>query len=89
MDQALDEKLLTAKEVCSKLKCAQSTLYRWLELDIFPQPLHIGCMVRWKEGDLATFIRSADMRRKERGPRPAGIRRGRPTGSWNKPLPKK
>ena len=72
MEQALDQKLLTAKEVCTKLKCALSTLYRWLGLGIFPQPLHIGCMVRWKEDDLATFIRNADLRRKERGPRPPG-----------------
>jgi predicted DNA-binding transcriptional regulator AlpA len=89
MNQEPDKKLLTAKELCNELKCANSTLYRWLTLGIFPPPLHIGGMVRWKEDDLTTFIRNADVRRNERGPRPAGIRRGRPTGSWNKPETKK
>lgn len=89
MNQEPDEKLLTAKELTSKLKCAQSTLYRWLALGIFPPPLHIGSMVRWKEDDLATFIRNAELRRNEMGPRLAGVRRGRPVGSWNKPKPNK
>ena len=88
MNKPLDETLLTAKEVCRELKCAMSTLYRWIGFGIFPPPMHIGCMVRWKEDDLSTFIRNADLSRKERGPRPAGIRRGRPVGSFNKPGPK-
>jgi hypothetical protein len=53
--------------------------------------MHIGKMVRWTEEDLEGFIRQADHKRKERGergPRPAGIRRGRPSGSRNKPGPK-
>jgi excisionase family DNA binding protein len=69
---------LTAKEICEQLKCAMSSLYRWLSLGIFPQPLRIGNMVRWKEEDLIEFIEKADLKRKERGPRPGGIRRGRP-----------
>lgn len=85
MNQALDEQLLTAKETRSILKCANSTLYRWIAAGIFPQPLHIGGMVRWKEDDISTFIRNADLTRKEGGPRPTGISRGRPVGSRNKP----
>lgn len=83
----MDQPFLTAKDVCKRLKCATSTLYRWLDLGLFPRPLHMGSMVRWTATDLEDFIKRADLKRKERGPRPAGIRRGRPVGSRNKPDP--
>lgn len=74
----MDRPFLTVKDVCSRLNCATSTIYRWLDKGIFPQPMRIGGMVRWTEEDIEAFTRSADEKRKERGPRPAGIRRGRP-----------
>jgi predicted DNA-binding transcriptional regulator AlpA len=81
----MDQPFLTAKDVCKRLKCAMSTLYRWQELGLFPRPLHMGSMVRWKESDLEDFIKYADLQREARGPRPAGIRRGRPSGCNVKP----
>jgi excisionase family DNA binding protein len=85
----MDQPFLTAKDVCKRLRCATSTLYRWLDLGLFPRPMHMGSMVRWKESDLEEFIKRADLKRKERGPRPAGIRRGRPSGSRNRLLPQR
>lgn len=84
----MDQPFLTAKDVCKRLKCALSTLYRWQDLGLFPRPMRMGSMVRWKEADLEQFIERADLKRKERGPRPAGIRRGRPSGSRNLPPPR-
>lgn len=80
----MHETLLTVQDVTKRLNCATSTLYRWQKLGKFPRPLNIGGMVRWKEEDLRNFIAQADLGRKERGPRPSGIRRGRPVGSYNK-----
>ena len=86
----MNDPSLTVKDVCARLNCATSTLYRWMDKGYFPRPMHIGAMVRWTEADLEGFIRNADMKRKERGergPRPTGIRRGRPSGSRNKFTP--
>lgn len=80
----MQEMFLTVKDVTGRIKCATSTLYRWIKIEKFPRPMYIGNMVRWTEDDLNQFIAQADTRRKDRGPRPAGIRRGRPVGSFNK-----
>jgi len=85
----MNQPFLTAKDVCARLNCATSTLYRWLDKDLFPRPMYIGRMVRWTEDDVGTFIINADLARKECGPRPAGIRRGRPSRYRDKPKPTK
>lgn len=75
--------LLTAKDVCARLKCSISTLYRWMDADVFPRPKKFYGMVRWPEEVVDDFIANAKERKGESGHRPASIRRGRPVNSWD------
>ena len=79
------DNLLTISDIRTRLNCATSTIYRWMEQDEFPKPIKIGGMARWPEQDLEDFLERAVQRRNDAGPRPANVRRGRKTHSRNRP----
>ena len=74
----MSKEFYNIEEVCAKLKCAPSTVYRWIAQDEFPEPVKFGRMARWTSDDLNDFLDVAVQRRNDAGPRPAAIRRGRP-----------
>lgn len=45
------ERLLTAVEACSFLRCSKPTLHRWKKEGIVPH-LRIGANIRYRESDL-------------------------------------
>jgi len=75
------EKFINIDDIRERLNCATSTIYRWIEQGHFPQPIKIGGMARWTEGDFEAFIEKAVKRRNDAGPRPVAVRRGRPIHS--------
>lgn len=75
----MQSKLLTVKDLRTRLNCATSTIYRWMENGHFPRPIRLCGMVRWEEEDVNAFLEAAKMRRTKYGMRPEGVRRpGRP-----------
>lgn len=52
-------KLYTMKEVCGLLKKSRTTLWRWIRLGHFPQPLKIGPnSLAWTEDQVTQWIAS-------------------------------
>ncbi|MFD0858720.1 helix-turn-helix transcriptional regulator [Roseovarius aquimarinus] len=79
----MPENFINIDELCKRLNCATSTIYRWIEQGHFPRPIKIGGMARWSEGDYDGFVQEAVQRRNDAGLRPRSVRRGRPTHSRN------
>lgn len=70
---------LTIKEVMGILKCSQSSIYRWINIGHFPQPVKFGNCARWSREDIDEFLKNARQGNNDNGPRPRGIIRGRPS----------
>jgi predicted DNA-binding transcriptional regulator AlpA len=49
--------MLTIEEVLDKCKVMESTLYRWIENGIFPQPLKIEGKYKWRKEDVESFLK--------------------------------
>ena len=50
-------RLLRLRDVESKTGLSHSTIYRWMDGDMFPKPVKIGLgSVRWLEEDLDQWI---------------------------------
>ena len=48
-----DMQMLTCRDLQDLLKISKATIYRWMEADDFPKPLHLGAnMVRWRSTDI-------------------------------------
>lgn len=77
----MSQKFHNIEEVCAELRCAPSTIYRWIEKGVFPKPVKFERMARWPDEDIQNFKDVAVQRRNDAGPRPASIRRGRPPHS--------
>lgn len=60
----MTDPLLSDREVAKMLGCARSTLWRWAADGIFPKPLKIGGMSRWRQSDLNTVIEQAESKRR-------------------------
>lgn len=74
----MTEQLINITQVRDRFKCSTSTVYRWIERDLFPKPIKIGGMARWSEHDLDEFVKTAVKRRGGQGLYPKGHRAGRP-----------
>lgn len=81
-------KLYRIEELKDMLQCATSTIYRWMEIGVFPRPIKIGGLSRWPDTEIEKFLETARQSSNDLGPRPQGIQRGRPTHSRNKRKPK-
>ena len=47
---------LTRKQVLSRYDIGNTTLYRWLQEGLFPQPVRYGPRtIRWRESDLVKW----------------------------------
>jgi excisionase family DNA binding protein len=53
---ALEDHLLTAADVAKYLQCSRQAVYLWVELGRLPH-LKLGRLVRFREDDLAEFLR--------------------------------
>ena len=59
MAYAAQERLLTVRETASLLGCSVATVWRKTSERHFPQPIKIGGMTRWSQGEVAAFIEDA------------------------------
>jgi predicted DNA-binding transcriptional regulator AlpA len=51
-------KLITMEQLCEKLSCARSTVYKIMEIGHLPQPVRLPSGgLRWVEGDVDNFMR--------------------------------
>lgn len=57
--------LLTKEDILKILRIGKSTLYDLIKRGLFPKPLKIGSISRWKEEDVQAFLSSLE------GTRPA------------------
>jgi excisionase family DNA binding protein len=49
--------LLTAPELCKKLRISRTTFDRWVRDNLFPQAyLHVGNSPRWKREDVNAWL---------------------------------
>ena len=52
-------RLLPLEEVLAIVGVSKSTLYKWINADIFPAPVRLGERVsRWREAEVAAWIES-------------------------------
>ena len=52
-----DMQMLTRKDIEELLKISKGTIYRWMEADEFPNPLHLGAnMIRWRSTDIEKWL---------------------------------
>ena len=54
------DRLMKDREVCERMRCGRSTLWRWVKDGDFPKPLKIGGMTRWKESVVEGVIDAAE-----------------------------
>jgi predicted DNA-binding transcriptional regulator AlpA len=51
------KKLLDRTQVCKLCDISDTTLYRWLDLGVFPRPSHkAGHFVRWRAEDIQAWM---------------------------------
>lgn len=72
------EQLLSVGDLRGQLSCSTSTIYRWIEKGLFPKPIKIGGMARWRKADYDKFVETAIKLRDGTRLRPPGHRPGRP-----------
>lgn len=52
------DRLLRVNQVLEIVNISRAQLYKLLGKDKFPQPIHIGKTVAWRESDLNNWIKS-------------------------------
>ena len=58
-----DMQMLTCRDLQELLKISKATIYRWMEADKFPKPLHLGAsMVRWRSTDIEKWLADKDIK---------------------------
>lgn len=56
--------LLRRREVEARTGLSRSTLYHWMKLGEFPQPVKLGArIVAWRESDVAAWLDTRETRR--------------------------
>lgn len=48
--------LLTADDVATELDCSRRHVIRMSEAGLFPKPLKLGRLLRWRRADVESFI---------------------------------
>ena len=57
------EKLLRRPEVEARTGLSRSTLYDWMKLGEFPQPVKLGSrLVAWRESDVTAWLEARETR---------------------------
>jgi prophage regulatory protein len=58
-----DMQMLTCRDLEELLKISKATIYRWMEADDFPKPLHLGAkMIRWRSTDIEKWLADKDIK---------------------------
>lgn len=52
----LASRLLTVSEVAHALQVSKSSIYRWVNDNVFPKPITIGHHKRWRPSDVYAYI---------------------------------
>jgi len=75
-DIAPAKMLLTLKDLRAMLGVSRGTLYRWVDLGLFPKQIHLGSLSRWNRSEVEAWL--ATKRTGQFGPEGALVlRRGR------------
>ena len=74
MNTALNPLLLSVADVEVRLGCSRATVYRWIKLGGFPEPLKIGAKTKFYTVEIDKWIRSS---RRGLPPEPDRLRRAR------------
>ena len=54
----MSETLIPIAEVCRRVGMGRSTIYRRIKAGLFPRPLDLDAIVRWKTSDVDAWIDS-------------------------------
>ena len=60
------EQLMDATRVAEMLCISKRTLYRLIAEGLFPQPIKLGAVSRWRSSEVSAFIERSSMRRESR-----------------------
>ena len=56
MQHTHEHRLLKISGVASYVGCAESTIWRWVEDGVFPQPVRLGNVTRWDSRDVEAHL---------------------------------
>ena len=57
-----EERLLSVADVAERIGVHRNTVYNWVKDGVFPQPVALGALTRWKLSEVLAWIEARERR---------------------------